>query len=102
MEVGDDQRRILILTDGAAKIESDGKYLRLIGEGECLGETGFINGGANKHRVEALTSVNALVLSSEVMSELPPKIHLHYYRHISEILVERTARAETPDVDIAL
>lgn len=102
MEVGDDQRRILILTDGAAKIESDGKYLRLIGEGECLGETGFINGGANKHRVEALTSVNALVLSSEVMSELPPKIHLHYYRHISEILVERTARAEMPDVDIAL
>jgi hypothetical protein len=90
------------LTDGAAKIENGGKYLRLIGEGECLGESGFINGGAHKHRIEALTTVNALVLSSDVMSELPPKIHLHYYRHISEILVARTALENTPNVDIEL
>jgi serine/threonine protein kinase len=102
IEVGDDQRRILILTDGIVKIESGGKYLRLLGEGECLGETGFINGGAHKHRVEAVTSVNVLVLSAEVMAELPPKIHLHYYRHISEILVARTTLTDIPDVDIEL
>jgi serine/threonine protein kinase len=102
IEVGDDQRRILILTDGIVKIESGGKYLRLLGEGECLGETGFINGGAHKHRVEAVTSVNVLVLSADVMAELPPKIHLHYYRHISEILVARTTLTDIPDVDIEL
>lgn len=102
IEVGDKQRRIMILTDGTAKIENDGKYLRLLGEGECLGETGFISGCAYKHRVQALTSVNALVLSADVMTELPPKIHLHYYRHISEIMVARTTLANTPNVDIAL
>ena len=102
IESGDDQRRILIITDGAAKMEEDGKYLRLISEGECLGETGFINGGAHKHRVEALTPVNALELSADVMAELPPKIHLHYYRHISEILVTRSSLENTPDVDVEL
>ncbi|MFT6642225.1 MAG: CRP-like cAMP-binding protein, partial [Flavobacteriaceae bacterium] len=80
----------------------DGKYIGLISEGECLGETGFVNGGAHKHRVEALTSVNALVLSADVMAELPPKIHLHYYRHISEILVSRTTHADFSGVDIEL
>ncbi|MFT4725717.1 MAG: serine/threonine protein kinase [Granulosicoccus sp.] len=102
VEAGDDQRRIFILTDGVAKIENDGKYIGLISEGECLGETGFVNGGAHKHRVEALTSVNALVLSADVMAELPPKIHLHYYRHISEILVSRTTHADFSGVDIEL
>jgi len=102
VEAGDDQSRILILTDGVAKVESNGKYLRLLGEGECLGETGFINGGAQEHRVTAVTSVNALVLSSEVMAELPPKIHLHYYRQISEIMVARTALTDFPDVDVEL
>jgi serine/threonine protein kinase len=102
VEAGDDQRRIFILTDGVAKIENDGKYIGLLSEGECLGETGFINGGAQKHRVEALTSVNALMLSADVMAELPPKIHLHYYRHISEILVARTTHADFSGVDIEL
>lgn len=102
IELGDDQRRILILTDGVAKVVEEGKYVTLIGEGECLGETGFINGGAQKRRIEAVTSVNALELSADVMAELPPKIHLHYYRHISEIMVARTSLENAVKVDIEL
>lgn len=102
IDVGDDQRRILILTDGVARIEHDGRYLKLVGAGECLGETGFINGGAQKHRVEALTAVNALVLPSDVMAELPPKVHLRYYQRISEIMVARSALEDTPDIDVKL
>ncbi len=102
INVGDDQRRIMIVTDGLAKMQSDGHYLRMLGEGQCFGETGFINGGAQKHRIEALTSVNVLELSAEMLAELPPKIHLHYYRHISEILVTRSAQEDVPAVDVSL
>jgi len=99
---GDDQRRLMILTDGLAKMTLNGKFVRLLGEGECFGETGFINGGAQKHRIEALTPIHALELSAEVLTELPPKIHLHYYRHISEILVARSELPDEVDPDISL
>jgi len=99
---GDDQRRLMILTDGLAKMELNGKFVRLLGEGECFGETGFINGGSQKHRIEALTPIHALELSAEVLTELPPKIHLHYYRHISEILVARSELSDEPVPDVSL
>jgi len=102
VEAGNSQRSIMILTDGMSKVMHNGQYLRLLGEGECFGETGFINGGAQKHQIEALTAVNVLELSADMLSELPPKIHLHYYRHISEILVARSALRDEPEIDIEL
>jgi len=69
---------------------------------ESFGETGFINGGVQKHRIEALTSINVLEISAEALTELPAKIHLHYYRHISEILVARSTLPDEPDPDVSL
>ena len=39
----------------------------------------------------ALTEVAALEVTSDSLAELPPKVHLHYYRFISEILASRLA-----------
>jgi len=99
---GSVERRLLVVTDGAVRIEHGSKFVRLLGEGECVGELGFINGAAEKHRITALTPVNALELSTDALGELPPKVHLHYYRHISDILVSRTALADQAQVDITL
>lgn len=102
LDVGDEERRIMIITDGVAKVENNGHYLSMLSEGECFGETGFINGGAQVHRIEAITPVNVLELSADVLTELPPKIHLHYYRHISEILVERSSLGNAQQLDLTL
>ena len=87
---------------GIAKVENNGHYMSMLSEGECFGETGFINGGAQLHRIEAMTPVNVLELSADVLTELPPKIHLHYYRHISEILVERSSLGSAQQLDLTL
>jgi len=102
IDEGDDQRRLMVLTAGLAKVGLGGKYVRLLGEGECFGETGFINGGVQRHRIEALTSINVLEISAEALTELPAKIHLHYYRHISEILIARSTLSDEPDPDVSL
>ena len=99
---GSNDRRLLIITDGAVRVERDSRFVRLLGEGECLGEPGFINGAVEKHRITALTPVNALELSADALGELPPRVHLHYYRHISDILVSRTALADQAQIDITL
>ena len=88
----DADRRLLILTDGVARVTEAGDLIGVVGEGESVGELGFINGMPDPRSVVAMTHVNALEVSSESLSELPPKVHLHYYRTISDRLVERHAR----------
>ncbi|MFK7856097.1 MAG: protein kinase [Granulosicoccus sp.] len=95
-------RRLLIITDGLVRAEQSGSFVALIGEGECLGEAGFINGTPEDHRMLALTPVNALELSADVLAELPPKVHLHYYRHISNILVARASSGYAVTLDCEL
>lgn len=85
-------RKLLIITHGAVKITENGDLIRLCGEGECVGELGFIHGAAESKDVISLTDVNVLEVSSDALNDLPPKVHLHYYRQISDVLVERLAR----------
>jgi len=98
----DAERRLLVLTDGLAKVHVDGELTELVGEGSSIGELGFINGVPDTCRVHALTSVHALELSAESLSELPPKVHLHYYRVISDRLAARLTRREAFTLDFTL
>ena len=99
---GSVDRRLLILTDGLVRVEENGDLISVYGEGECVGELGFINGAPEARQMRALTAVNALELSADALSELPPKVHLHYYRYISDILVERLANAGQLQLDHTL
>lgn len=99
---GDVERRLLIVTEGVVRVQRNGQFVRLLAEGECLGETGFINGAAEAHEMLALTEVKALELSVDALGELPPKVHLHYYRHISDMLVTRTSMASAAQIDFWL
>lgn len=95
-------RQLLILTDGLVRAQHGGRFVGLFSEGECLGEAGFINGTPDTHHLLALTPVNALELSADALAELPPKVHLHYYRHISDILVARASSKNAVRLDCVL
>lgn len=82
-------RRLFVITDGAVMMQKNDRFLQVLGAGECLGEAAFINGVGEAYEYCALTSVSALEFSTEALAELPPKVHLHYYRHISDILLGR-------------
>ena len=99
---GNVDRRLLILTDGLARVSGDGDLLAVRGTGDCIGELGFINGAPETRETVALTPVSALEVTSESLSELPPKVHLHYYRFISEILAARLARDGRLQIDHVL
>jgi serine/threonine protein kinase len=95
-------RRLLIITDGLIRAEQAGNFVALFGEGECVGEAGFINGTPENHRMIALTAVNALELSTDALVELPPKVHLHYYKRISDILISRASNGNDARLDCIL
>ncbi len=92
LSAGNIERRLMVVTNGIVKVTEKGDFIRVCGEGECVGELGFIHGAPECKDMLALTDVNVLEVSADSLSELPPKVHLHYYRVISDILVERLAK----------
>lgn len=99
---GEGDRRLLVVTDGVVVSSRNNRFNSLLVAGECLGETGFINGVGESRTHRALTSVSALEFTADSLAELPPKVHLHYYRHISDIMVTRLANGDDLMIDVAL
>jgi serine/threonine protein kinase len=99
---GEGDRRLLVVTDGLVVSSKDGIYQGLLGAGDCLGETGFINGVGESRSHRAHTGVSAVEFTADSLAELPPKVHLHYYRHISDIMVTRLAISDEQAIDYQL
>ena len=102
VDVGETQRRLLVLTDGVAQIRHNDSYRRLLADGDCFGEARFINGTAETDSVLAQTDVKALELSTAALDDLPTSTRLHYYRHISDLLMARRALRAAAQIDITL
>lgn len=102
LEKGEQSRRLLLLTDGAVMRIRNGQFSSMMNAGDCIGETGFINGVPEPDSYRALTSGSVLELSVNALAELPPKVNLHYYRHVSDILVDRLASGDKLTLDVML
>lgn len=99
---GEGHRRLLVITDGLVKSSKAGRFDGLMVAGDCLGETGFINGVGESRIHVAIVAVNALEFTADSLAELPPKVHLHYYRHISDIMITRLANDDGQSLDYVL
>lgn len=102
IDEGDDERRLFVITQGVVKVCENEEIIRICSEGECVGELGFIHGASETKRMQALTPVNVLEVSADSLTELPPKVHLHYYRVISDVLVVRLANEGSLELDLTL
>lgn len=95
-------RSLLVITDGLVRVCENEDLVAVLGEGDCVGERGFIHGTPETRIQTALTTVHALNVSTEALSELPPKTHLHYYHTISDLLSKRLDAAGRLDLDVTL
>jgi len=102
LEKGDRTRRLLLITHGTAVCLRNGKFKNTVGAGECIGETSFVNSIPEPHSYRALTSVSALEISAAALETLPPRVNKHYFRHISDVLVERLANRDECSIDVSL
>lgn len=102
IEADDVERRLFVITHGVVKVSENDELIRVCAEGQCIGELGFIHGAPETKKMQALTDVNVLEVSADSLSELPPKVHLHYYRVISDVLVARLATEGGIQLDVVL
>ena len=106
---GNRDRQLLILADGVVTVSTGEKnplrLQQLYTAGETIGESGFIHGNFEKQRYFAACDVTAVEVSAESLSALQPKLHLHYYKRVSDVLLARMARRQTryePDIILPL
>lgn len=106
---GNRDRQLLILADGVVSAGTGNltalRLQQIYGAGETLGESGFIHGNFEKLRYRAVCPVTAIEVSAESLSALQPKLHLHYYKRVSDILLARMTRRQTryePDITLPL
>jgi len=102
LRAGERRRCLHVIVDGVVTGRRDGECIVVLGPGECLGEVGFIGGNVETRDHQALSQVTTLEFSADTLAALPPKVHLHYFRHISDILTARLEAGELSRVDIEL
>jgi len=102
IDAGDVERRLFVITQGFVRVTEHDSLVRVCGEGQCIGELGFIHGAPETKKMVALSGVNVLEVSADSLSELPPKVHLHFYRVISDVLVDRLASGGNLQLDVSL
>jgi len=95
-------RCLLVITDGMVRVSENGDLVSVLGQGDCVGELGFIHGTPETRIQTAITVVNALNISADALSELPPKTHLHYYNAISDLLSKRLELAGHLQLNLVL
>lgn len=100
---GNQARELLVIVEGIVSMELNESIHRIYGPGECIGELGFIHGTRESAKPRARSKLRVLRVSSETLAIMPPKLHLLYYKRISDILVSRMARQRDqfePDLDL--
>lgn len=102
IRAGDKERRLLVVTDGVVKCSSNNRLSAVFTAGDCIGETGFINGIAEPRDCIAASATSALEFNTEALGKLPPKVHLHYYRFIADVLVAKLSASDDLKADITL
>jgi CRP-like cAMP-binding protein len=106
LEQGVRQRAILIVEEGAVRVERGRSkaesILAILGPGEFLGEMSFIDGEPTSARVVAHTSSRLRMIdvgTLDNLADVDPTFGARLYRSIAAILVERL-RATSADLSL--
>ncbi len=102
IDEGGSTRIFSVITQGVVIVRRNGNVIRVLGKGDVFGEFGFIHNDLSPEQVTSLAGVNVLSVGPEFLGELSAVVHLHYYKHISESLVQKMTNPDKVELDIEL
>ncbi len=102
IDAGESNREFSIITQGVVVVRYKGDVIQVLGEGDSFGELGFIHDEESPHHIVARSGVKILSVHPKFLGELSPKIHLHFYKRISESLVQKIATQDKILLDMEI
>ena len=102
IDEGANSRHLSVITSGVVVVRRKHRIVQVLGEGDSFGEFGFIHDDPSPVRVVAMSDVSLLSVGPDFLAALPPAVHLHYYKRISESLVHKISLQDRPELDLEL
>ncbi len=102
LDEGDRSRRFCVITQGIALVRRNGSVTKVLGQGDTFGEHGFIYDHESQEQISSLSGLNVLEIMPDFLTELAPGTHLHFYKSISESLMNKLARIDQVFIDVEL
>jgi len=81
--------RFYVLVSGKVGVESHGKALGALREGDCFGETGYVSGARSTASFRAQEPVTALSVSSTMLEQVSTECQLRFNKVFLRTLIRR-------------
>ena len=92
---GEMDDRFYIIVNGAVSVESGGKAVGVLAEGDCFGETSYVRGAKRMATIRAEGNVTLVRVSSTLMEQASSSCQLRFNRVFLRALIERLQGVST-------
>ncbi len=99
---GSHDRVLYVIADGLAQIERDDCAVAVLGQGDSVGEHGFVSELPSPESTIALTEVFAYRLRADFFYTAPPSVQVGLYRAFANRLSDRLCRRDMFEPDISV
>jgi len=86
---GDMDDRFYVIVDGGVAVERSGKVLGRLGQGDCFGESSYVNGAKRTATIRASENVTLLCVSSTLLEQVSSACQLRFNRVFLRSLIRR-------------
>jgi serine/threonine protein kinase len=91
---GEMDDRFYIIVSGTCSVERHGRAIGLLSNGECFGETSYVQGAKRTATIRAADSVTVLKVSSTLLEQVSASCQLRFNRVFLRALISRLQAAE--------
>ena len=99
---GSRERVLYLIADGLAQIERDDSAVAVLGQGDSVGEHGFVSDTPSPESTVALTEVFAYRLRADFFYTAPPSVQVGLYRAFAGRLSDRLSRRDLLEPDVCV
>ncbi|MGI9330650.1 MAG: protein kinase domain-containing protein [Gammaproteobacteria bacterium] len=93
---GEIDDRFYVIVDGQVEVESNGKPVGRLGEGDCFGEASYVAGSKGNSTIRAASSVTILSVSATLLEQVSTACQLRFTRVFLGEMIRRLQGANSP------
>lgn len=86
---GEIDDRFYVIVDGAVTVETNGRVVGRLGEGECFGESSYVAGVKRNSTIRAERAVTLLSVSATLLEQVPTDCQLRFNKVFLRTLIRR-------------
>ena len=92
---GEMDDRFYIIVTGMVTVQTNGRVIGQLGEGDCFGETSYVHGAKRTATIEANTQVTLLRVSSTLLEQVSSSCQLRFNKMFLRSLIQRLQSVES-------